>query len=114
MCWQGSEWLVFVFQDAMCGTIKIFILSASHAPEKGPETERAQAYGNGYQKQQGIHLPYPLAQVPGNNRKRGEFCCAGRSGLAVRGTLIPYSLRLLATTMMDEEDMATAAMNGLT
>ena len=71
-------------QDAQRGAIKIVELAAAQRPEKGPQSKQAKPQRNRDQDQDACHFAAPF------NRKA------------------------LATTMTEEPDMASAAINGVT
>lgn len=71
-------------QDTQRSAIEIVKLSAAQRPEKGPQSEQAQAQRNGDQDGYARHLA------------------------------APFNRNAFATTMTDEPDMASAAINGVT
>lgn len=77
-----------VKQNALRRPVEIVELAGPHAPQEGKQPEPAQAQRNGNEEQQHRHDRFPLFVRPTRNAFK--------------------------TTMIDELDMAMAAMSGVT
>ena len=79
-----------VEQDTLRCTVEILELAGSHAPQKSKKPESAKTEGDGDQEQENCHATLPAFAFTRPARKA------------------------LSTTIIDELDMARAAMSGVT
>lgn len=109
----GRRWVkpgavrVFIDEDAFARPLQILILTVTQRPEEGGQSDRAETQGDWHKEDETGHWA------------RAQFCRAAwlprAAALRAGRRRVPAFRRsAFATTMIDEEDMAKAAMSGVT
>jgi len=92
---------LLVEQDALSGAVQVVVLAALQRPEEGGKADGAKQQRDRDEIDEDIHAVALLSSVPGNGKAR-----RGRSATASRNEL--------AVTRMEDDDIATAAISGVT
>ena len=101
---SDSRTIVVVVDGPPRCTVQIVILAAFQGPEEGEESQSTKAKRNGNEVDENVHASFTPCGIG-----------AGPAGMT-NGLSAParrLSLSALATTMIDDVDMATAAIRGV-